>query len=376
MRRWAGRPSAAQGQDVSEKRDLWVPAVLGLAGIGLFVVNLVQGSAWAGVIALILGLVGAIACLPIRLKQGQRRLIAFGLGVALLLAATVPGASPNAATALAWVLLGLAFVVPLAGLAQPIRAGLLAGAGVFAILGLLCAAGVLPKDLVWLFLAGSFFLAAQVFSARPRPEPEPPPGPRVCVMGGSFDPFHHGHRMLAEAALRVADRLLVVPAGQAPHKQGGPEPTPFHHRVAMARLGVERLPRTEVLELEGRRSGPSYTIDTLDVIRRSYPQGTRFLILLGADMYQDFPNWKDWERILDGATLLVAARPGWDLDVPPEFEGRNLPLERLDAPLLDVSSTGIRADVRAGAALGDRVSPAVQAYVRDHELYLGDTSET
>jgi len=166
------------------------------------------------------------------------------------------------------------------------------------------------------------------------------------------------------------DRLLVVPAGQAPHKRAGREPTPFHHRVTMARLGVERLPRTEVLELEGRRAGPSYTVDTLDVIRRSYPAGTRFLILVGADMYQDFPNWKDWERILESATLLVAARPGWDLDPPPEFEGRNVAVERLDAPLVDVSSSAVREDVAAGEALGDRVSPAVQAYLFDHGLYL------
>jgi nicotinate-nucleotide adenylyltransferase len=375
MRRWAGRPSAGQGQDVSEKRDLWVPAVLGLAGVGLFVLNLAQGSAWAGVAALVLGLVGAIACLPIRLKQGQGRLVAFGVGVALLLVATVPGAAPSPATALAWVLLGLAFVAPLSALAQPVRAGLLGGAGLFALLGALAAAGVLPKDLIWLFLAGAFYLASQVFSARPRPAPAPPPGPRVCVMGGSFDPFHRGHRVLAEAALRVVDRLLVVPAGQAPHKLHGREPTPFHHRVAMARLGVERLPRTEVLELEGRRAGPSYTMDTLDVIRRSYPDGTRFLVLIGADMFQDFPNWKDWERILDTATLLVAARPGWDLDAPPEFEGRNVPVERLDTALVDVSSTAIREDVRAGSALGERVSPAVQAYVRDHELYHDDASQ-
>ncbi len=360
---------------MSEKRDLWVPAVLGLAGIGLFVLNLAEGSVWAGVVALVLGLGGAIACLPIRLKRGQRRLVGFGLGIALMLVPTVPGASAHAATTAAWVILGLAFAFPLSGLTQSVRAVLLGGAGLFAILGLLAAVGILPKTLVWLFLAGAFHLAAQVFNARPRAEPEPPPGPRVCLMGGSFDPFHHGHRLLAEAALRVVDRLLVVPAGQAPHKRedAAREPTPFHHRVAMARLGVERLPRTEVLELEGRRSGPSYTVDTLDVIRRSYPQGTRFLLLVGADMYQDLPNWKDWERILDSVTLLVAARPGWDLDVPPEFESRNVPMERLETPLVDVSSTGIRADVHAGKALGDRVSPAVQAYLRDHELYLEDT---
>ena len=160
-----------------------------------------------------------------------------------------------------------------------------------------------------------------------------------------------------------------MPAGQAPHKRGGKSPTEFHHRVAMARLGVEGLPRVEVLELEGRRSGPSYTIDTLDVLRSSHAAGTRFVLLVGADMYQDLPNWREWERIVGEATLLVAARPGWDLEAPPEFEGRNVVVERLDAPLVDVSSTELRADLGAGRPVGERMAPAVVAYVRDHGLY-------
>ena len=105
------------------------------------------------------------------------------------------------------------------------------------------------------------------------------------------------------------------------------DPTPFHHRVAMARLGTEGLPRIEVLELEGRREGPSYTVDTLEALRKLYPQGTTFRLILGADSLQDFPLWHDWEGILDRATLLVAARPGSEIEPPPEFEGRNAPIE-------------------------------------------------
>ena len=147
----------------------------------------------------------------------------------------------------------------------------------------MAARGLLPRPFAWILLAAAFHLALQVFSSRPRRTPAPPPGPRVAVLGGSFDPFHQGHRALSEAALKVVDRLLVVPAGQAPHKQGAREATAFHHRVAMARLGVEGLARTEVLELEGRRPGPSYTVDTLDVLATSFPAGTRFLLLIGAD---------------------------------------------------------------------------------------------
>lgn len=361
--------AVAKGLDVSEKRDLWVPAVLALGGVALFVWNLGAGSAVPGVLALLVGLAAAIACLPLRLKQSQARVVGFGTGVALVLMPTVPGVGTNAASALAWVVVGLAFVWPARCLPLRVRMAMLAAAALFAILGVLAAAGLLPKSLVWLFLAAAGHLAAQIVSARPRAEPAPPPGPRVGLMGGSFDPFHVGHRALAEGALKVVDRLLVVPVGRAPHKREAGETTAFHHRVAMARLGVEGLARTEVLELEGRRSGPSYTVDTLDVLRSSHPAGTRFLLLLGADMYQDLPNWKDWERLVSYVTLLVAARPGCDLDPPPEFEGLNVVVERLRAPLCDVSSTQLRDDIAAGRAVGDHISPAVRAYLRDHVLY-------
>ena len=86
-------------------------------------------------------------------------------------------------------------------------------------------------------------------------------------------------------------------------------------------------------------------------------------------MYQSFPTWHDWEGILERASLLVAARPGHDLEPPPEFEGRNVPVEVLEAPEVDVASTDLRADLAAGRATGDRISPAVRAYVEDHGLY-------
>ncbi len=363
----------AKGLDVSEKHDLWVPAVLLVAGVALLVWNILgdAGSVGVGILAFLVAFAGAIACLPIRLRRGQARMVGFGAGVALVLAATIPGLAPTFADRLAWVIAGLAFIVPLERLSHPVRVGFLAAGAVLAILGVLAFVHVLPSEPTWLLLAGAFHLAAQVFSSRPRPEPAIPPGPRVCVMGGSFDPFHKGHRALAEAALRVVDRLLVVPAGQAPHKQGDAPPVDFHHRVAMARLGVEGLPRTEVLELEGRRQGPSYTVETLDVLRTSYPEGTRFLLLVGADMYQDFPNWRDWERILASTTLLVAGRPGYDMDPPPEFEGRSVAEESLQAALLDVSSTRIREAFAAGEKVTDEeLSPSVRAYIRDHELYV------
>lgn len=144
----------------------------------------------------------------------------------------------------------------------------------------------------------------------------------------------------------------------------------------MARIGVEGLPRIEVVEIENRREGLSYTIDTLEALRRMYPPGTQFRLLIGGDSFQDFPLWKDWEGILDRATLLVAARPGYDLASPPEFEGRNAPVEQLDVPPNPVSSSEVRRRVAAGESIAGLVSPAVAAYIKDHALYQIGTETT
>jgi nicotinate-nucleotide adenylyltransferase len=194
----------------------------------------------------------------------------------------------------------------------------------------------------------------------------------VGVFGGSFDPFHAGHRAICEAAVEAVQRLLVIVAARPPHKAQGREPSPFHHRVAMCRLGVEGLPRIEVLEMEARREGPSYTVDTLEALRRLYPPRTTFRLVLGADSLQDFPLWHDWEGILERADLLVAARPGADREPPPEFEGRNAPITWLDTELVDASSTEIRRRVAAGESVQGLLTPAVAAYVRDHALYRED----
>ena len=364
---------------MSEKRDLWVPLLVALVGVGLAVFHGLEGRMLQGAGAAVVGLVGALACLPIRVKHGQPRVIQFGVGVLLILAAWIPGATRGVADVFAWLVAGAALIAPIRVAPLPTRATLLIGALVFALAGMLAAIDVVPKSLLWLLLAIAFHLAMQVWYSRPREAPQQTIGSRVCVYGGSFDPFHDGHRALCEAALRYNDRLLVVVAGAAPHKFVGedadeeddaPLGTPFHHRVAMTRLGTEGLPRTEVLELEGRRSGPSYTVDSLESLVRRFPAGTRFRLLLGADMYQDFHTWKDWERILDMVRLLVAARPGFELAPPPALADRTDEVLALEAPELDVSSTAIRT------ALGVEEEPTglppnVRAYIRDHGLYSG-----
>lgn len=333
------------------------------------------GTPWVGGVAAAGGLAGALLAMPLRLRRGQARMVRWCVGVLLVLVSAIPGAFPFPSGVVAWWIAGLAFLAPLGTVTPTTRRLLLGGAVLAALLALTTRVGLLPSSLLpptllWPLLALALHLGVQVLDSRPARPVEVPVGPRVCVFGGTFDPFHRGHRALVEATLRVADRVLVVVAASPPHKADVQDRTAFHHRVAMTRLGVEGLGRVEVLELEGRRKGPSYTVDTLDALARSYPAGTRWLLLLGADAFQDFPTWHQWEGILERATLLVAARPGFDLDAPPEFEGRNLPMERLAVPAIDVSATALRAVLAEDGDVGEALPPSIRTYIRDHRLYL------
>ncbi len=355
---------------MSEKRDLWVPVLVILCGLGVAAWDVSSGAVLRGIAAGVLGLVVGSTCLQLALARKAVRgtFLAFaGVLIATALSPAFPGNEP---VLIPLALVALACAYPRSSLSETGRRTLLGVAAVLAIVGMLCALrGVpLPRQAGGFLLAGAFAAALNVFTSRPRPIAPPPVGPTIGVFGGSFDPFHEGHRQIIEAALPVLNRVLVVVAGHAPHKEGK-ETTPFHHRVAMSRMGVEGLSRVEVLEIEGRREGHSYTIDTLTQLQRLYPPGTTFHLLIGGDSFLDFPLWKDWEGILERATLLVAARPGCDTDAPPEFEGRNVPVRWLELEPKEVSSTEIRRRVAAGESLSDLVAPAIAAYILDHALY-------
>jgi nicotinate-nucleotide adenylyltransferase len=197
---------------------------------------------------------------------------------------------------------------------------------------------------------------------------------RIGLFGGTFDPPHVGHLALAEWArerLRL-DRVVFMPAGSPPHKRGRPL-SAAARRLAMTRLAVRGHPGFEVSALEARRRGPSYTVDTLRALRRAHP-GARLYLLIGADSLDEFDTWHEPEAILELATLAVAARPG--ARAAPRAKrhaargGRRAGrVARLGNPGLDVSSTAIRARVRAGRTVRFLVPDAVAAYIARHRLY-------
>lgn len=190
---------------------------------------------------------------------------------------------------------------------------------------------------------------------------------RIGLFGGTFDPPHVGHLALAEHArdrLHL-DEVRFIPAGRPPHKRGE-RITSAAGRVAMARLAVRGNPAFTVSTIETRRGGPSFTIETLRAVAAGAP-GARLFLLMGADSLDDFANWREPEAILRLATLVVAGRPGARgraLGVP---GGRRV--VRLDNAVLALSSSLLRARVRARRSVRYLVPDAVAAYIARHRLY-------
>jgi nicotinate-nucleotide adenylyltransferase len=188
---------------------------------------------------------------------------------------------------------------------------------------------------------------------------------RVGVMGGAFDPPHLAHRALAQAARHELnlDELRIFPTGQAWHKSTALSAP--HHRLAMAERAFAGLPGVVVDDAELRRTGPTYTLDTLQALQRERPQAQLFLII-GADQARSFERWHGWQDILRVAILAVAERdpaagewhnPGWD------------PVIRLHMPLSELSATEIRQRCQSGLPIDTLVPPGIADYIAQHGLY-------
>jgi len=185
----------------------------------------------------------------------------------------------------------------------------------------------------------------------------------LIVFGGTFDPPHVAHLVLAECA-RVqfaAQRVLFLPAGDPYHKrvEGRPAPAAALHRVAMTRIATQSNPAFLVDDREVRRGGPTYTVDTLLEL---HAEGERELALVvGADAWADLPNWKEPGRIRELARIAVAPKPGGPAPGPGAVE--------VAMPPLAVSSTLIRERLAAGLPVRYLLPEPVEAYIRQHGLY-------
>lgn len=198
---------------------------------------------------------------------------------------------------------------------------------------------------------------------------------RTGILGGTFDPVHLGHLILAETAQEAAglDRVLLIPTGCSYFKRDRDVTDPAI-RLEMTRLAAEGNPHLEVSDVESKRPGNSYTCETLEELHRLYPEDTLFFII-GADTLFMMPLWKDPQRIFDLADILVETRED---EIPEEkLKAQILLMEQqyqarihpLPVRNIEISSTEIRERVRDGRSIRYLVPQAVEDKIREQGLY-------
>lgn len=185
------------------------------------------------------------------------------------------------------------------------------------------------------------------------------PGRRLGILGGTFDPVHLGHLVTARDVAEGLglDRILLVPAGVPPHKEGEvTAPGAFRRRMLEAAVEGDPLFRVDGLELD--RSGPSYTVDTLRELGARWP-GVELFLLMGTDQWRDFATWKKAAEVAQRATLTIMTRKGED---PSGMESaKHFPFAGVAVTRVDISSSEVRARIRAGLSVRYLVPPAVEA---------------
>lgn len=194
----------------------------------------------------------------------------------------------------------------------------------------------------------------------------PRPGPRrIGVLGGTFDPPHVGHLVTAiDVGQALAlDVVLMVVANEPWQKADRSDLSPAPVRLAMVRAAVEGVDGVEASDLEIRRGGPTYTVDTLDALRGAEPDAELFLIL-GADAAAGLDTWHDPQRLTGLCRIVVVDRPGATATPPSGFH-----CELVEVPRLDVSSSDLRARVATGRSVRFLTPDAVVSLIRDERLY-------
>ena len=192
---------------------------------------------------------------------------------------------------------------------------------------------------------------------------------RIGLLGGSFDPVHSAHLVLAQTALAelALDEVQLIPAGQPWQRPPlGASPT---HRLAMIKLAVGTTNGLQVNAIEINRTGPTYTVETLALL----PQEHEYFWILGADQLENFCTWRDWSTIASKVQLVVAQRPGSKLAAPAALSAwmtqNNRHLVHLPFDPLDVSANEIRQRIARGDSTCDLIPEVVGQYIAEHGLY-------
>jgi nicotinate-nucleotide adenylyltransferase len=190
---------------------------------------------------------------------------------------------------------------------------------------------------------------------------------KLGIFGGTFDPVHHGHLIVAEYVRESVglDRVVFIPTMISPHKLDAPV-TAAAHRLAMLREGVKSNPFFQVSDMEIERGGVSYTVDTLRLMAEGHA-ADEFFLLIGADNLIEFRTWKEPGEIVRRAKLVIMNRPGY-AGAPAD---PSLPKDIIQCmvPAIDISATEIRRRVQEGLTISYLVPPSVSRYIGRHRLY-------
>lgn len=193
-------------------------------------------------------------------------------------------------------------------------------------------------------------------------------GSRIGVFGGTFNPPHIGHLIVAEEVRQnfALDRIVFVPSARPPHKIQSPV-IDSAHRYHMTQLATEDNPHFAVSDIEIRRPGTSYTVDTVKSFRDTYGPDVDIFFIMGGDSIFEIDTWKDPEQIFNCCTIIVTSRPGFHLSkVEERLKAKVLTTE---VSQIDVSSTDIRQRLQDGKSIAYLVPQAVEAYIRKEKLY-------
>lgn len=218
--------------------------------------------------------------------------------------------------------------------------------------------------------------------------------PRVGLLGGTFDPIHAGHLAAGRAAEHALDLdvVRIIPSARPPHRTDSPRASEYH-RMEMIRLAIvdamdgpvrQRGARWEVSDLELRRDGPSYTVDTLSALRGEGLAPSQICFIIGADAFAEIETWHRYPDVLDAAHFAVVTRPGTPLGhlrqrlpvlasrmtSPADVDTATTPrIFLIESHTPELSSTDIRGRAARGESLDGSVPPAVSAYIEQHSLY-------
>ncbi len=197
----------------------------------------------------------------------------------------------------------------------------------------------------------------------------------IGLLGGTFDPIHLGHLIIAEA-VRIQlglSKVIFIPAGQ-PWLKADREITLAEHRLAMVKLGIGSNPHFEVATAEIERPGPSYSVDTISDLRSELGPEVGLYFIVGPDALAEVPQWKEPARLVDLCQLVAVGRPNApkaDLEaLESAVPGISPRIRFIDVPQIGISSTRIRERARAGLSIRYLVPSGVERYIHEHGLYF------